>query len=404
VDPTDLARAVAAEVERLTPGLVKAAVAALPPPQDGHTPGEAEIVPLVARSVEAAVAALPPGPPGQDANPEVIAQMVKAAVAALPPPADGHTPGEAELAPLVARSVETAVAALPPGPAGKDADPAVIVQMVERAVAALPPPADGHTPGEAELAPLVARSVEAAVAALPPGPAGKDADPTVTAWLVETALAAAVRDIPRPADGKSVTVEELHPVIEQVVERSLAARPAPKDGVGLTGALIDRAGRLVLTLSDGSVKELGVVLGKDADMDALAAVCVREIEKIPRPRDGADGLGFEDLQVIHDGERQVTIRFVRGEHVKDFPLTIPAIIDRGIWRPGRYAKGDGVTWDGSFFIAQTDTSEKPLLHPDWRQAVKAGRPGKHTESVKYLPATVKAAPLPDPNGADHAAP
>ena len=351
------------------------------------------------------------GPPGPPADPEELARAIAAevtrvtpellkaavtdAVAAMPAPADGHTPSDDELAPMVARAVEAAVAALPPGPAGKDADPEVIAAMVERAVAAMPAPADGHTPSEDELAPLVARCVEAAVAGLPPPPAGKDADPAMMVRMIEAEVASAMAAMPRPADGKSVTIEELHPVIAQAVDVAVAARPPPKDGVGLCGALIDREQRLVLTLTDGSIKQLGVVVGQDADPAVTEAICLREVAKIPRPRDGIDGLGFDDLQVLYDGERTLTFRLSRGERVVDTVFSMPIPLDRGVWRAGSYAKGDGVTWDGSFFIAQCDTTEKPLLHTDWRQAVKAGRPGKHTESVKYLPATVKA---------EHAAP
>ena len=42
-----------------------------------------------------------------------------------------------------------------------------------------------------------------------------------------------------------------------------------------------------------------------------------------------------------------------------------------------YAKGDGVTFGGSLFIAQTDApAGKPEETPDWRLAVKRGREGK----------------------------
>jgi hypothetical protein len=111
---------------------------------------------------------------------------------------------------------------------------------------------------------------------------------------------------------------------------------------------------------------------------------------MPRARDGVDGvdgidgLGFENMDVLHDGERTVTFRLSRGDMVKDFPLVIPAIIDRGVWKAGRYAKGDGVTWDGSFYIAQTDTEGQPSASKEWRQAVKAGRPGR-VETVKVGP-------------------
>jgi hypothetical protein len=42
-----------------------------------------------------------------------------------------------------------------------------------------------------------------------------------------------------------------------------------------------------------------------------------------------------------------------------------------------YRKGDGVTWGGSFWIAQKDAPEgRPGLSDDWRLAVKKGRDGR----------------------------
>lgn len=93
--------------------------------------------------------------------------------------------------------------------------------------------------------------------------------------------------------------------------------------------------------------------------------------------DGKDGLGFDDIQVEFDGERSFTFAFVRGDQRKEFgAFSVPVTIDRGVWREGAYARGDGVTWAGSFFIAQCDTAAKPETSPDWRLAVKRGRDGK----------------------------
>lgn len=94
-------------------------------------------------------------------------------------------------------------------------------------------------------------------------------------------------------------------------------------------------------------------------------------------RDGIDGFGFDDLTAVFDGERTVTLRFVQGERVKEFPITFPIVLDRGVWREGnKYAKGDGVTFGGSFFIAKDDTAAKPETDASWRLAVKRGRDGK----------------------------
>lgn len=135
-----------------------------------------------------------------------------------------------------------------------------------------------------------------------------------------------------------------------------------RDGVGLADALQDSDGRLVLVLSDGTTKALGVVRGADG------------APGLP----GRDGLGFEDLSVEFDGERTATLVFMRGEERKAFPLTLPTLLDRGVYQPGRsYAKGDGVTWGGSFWIAQEATDSKPGEGGSgWRLAVKKGRDGR----------------------------
>jgi hypothetical protein len=59
-------------------------------------------------------------------------------------------------------------------------------------------------------------------------------------------------------------------------------------------------------------------------------------------------------------------------------LFVPYVRDMGVWGEGRsYLKGDGVTWGGSFWIAQDDTADKPEASAkSWRLAVKRGRDGK----------------------------
>jgi integrin beta 3 len=72
----------------------------------------------------------------------------------------------------------------------------------------------------------------------------------------------------------------------------------------------------------------------------------------------------------------VSLRFVQGEASKDFAL--PVVFDRGVYREGgTYRKGNGVTWGGSYWIAQKDDPSKPDT-PDsgWRLAVKKGQNGK----------------------------
>lgn len=92
--------------------------------------------------------------------------------------------------------------------------------------------------------------------------------------------------------------------------------------------------------------------------------------------DGKDGLGFDDLSVEFDGERTITWRFVRSNLVREFPIVFPYMLDRGVWKDGKYYRGDAVTRDGSIWIAQVDTVGMPGVSSDWRLAVKRGRDGK----------------------------
>lgn len=143
------------------------------------------------------------------------------------------------------------------------------------------------------------------------------------------------------------------------LEKRLAEAETRSAPVHVAGALINRSGSLILTMSDGTTKDLGLVVGKDGDP-------------------GKDGFGFEDLDAAYDGEKTITLKFTQGERVKEFAFTMPVVIDRGVYRDGsEYKAGDGVTWGGSFWIAQKDTSAKPDAGDDWRLSVKRGRDGKN---------------------------
>jgi hypothetical protein len=150
--------------------------------------------------------------------------------------------------------------------------------------------------------------------------------------------------LPAPEHGLSVEHLEaaIAPVREQIAE--LRARPAPASG---------RDGLPGLPGRDGAP-------GKD----------------------GADGLGFDDLTLLYDGERGLTFRLSWGEKVKEFQLTMPVLLDRGFYGEGKvYAKGDCISFGGSMWIAQQESSEKPSTGcpNDWRLAVRHGRDGKDGE-------------------------
>jgi hypothetical protein len=373
---------------------------------------ESEYPALIASTVASEVAKIPAPAPGRDADPELVAVLVEKAVAARKPAKDGE-PGKSvtieELVPMVLAEVERAVAdlpkpkdgkdvdpeevdrlvsaklgdalaALPPAEPVKDADPASILDIVERAVAALPPAKDGE-PGKsvtvADLAHLVEEEVSKAVGAIELPVVSIDA--AEVERVVAEKVGEAIATIRVPRDGKDVDPEEVAALVAREVEKAVLDIPVPKDGIGLAGALIDREGHLVVTLTDGSTKTLGVVVGKDVELTAVAEMVRSEVAKIPVPKDGSDGVGFDNMDVIEiDGD--VMLRFTRGDTVKDFIVPVPT--DRGIWTERKFKKGAGVTWAGSFWIAQKDTAAKPDT-PDsgWRLAVKRGRDGASAYDV-----------------------
>lgn len=81
----------------------------------------------------------------------------------------------------------------------------------------------------------------------------------------------------------------------------------------------------------------------------------------------------EDMRTLGLG-----LRLTDGELVlREFRL--PVVIDRGVWKAASYAAGDGVTWGGSFWIAQrvTEAAEKPGDESGaFRLAVKKGSDGR----------------------------
>jgi integrin beta 3 len=117
------------------------------------------------------------------------------------------------------------------------------------------------------------------------------------------------------------------------------------------------------------------------------ALFQKAVDAIPKPvdgkdgqdgKDGVDGLGWDNLVVEFDGKRTFGVKLIRADVEKVAgDIKMPVVLDAGFWKEGSYEKGDGVTFGGSYWIAQKDTNTKPEVgNPDWRLAVKKGRDGK----------------------------
>lgn len=281
---------------------------------------------------------------------EQIARVDDALVTikSAPPPVD-----IADVSLMVDGAVAAAFATLPVPQDGKSVDPDDVRRMVAEQVATLPATVTVEDVRAIAME-EAAKAVDALPAPVAPPPAAESIAP-----LVKAEVALAVAALPAPTTPEPIDYER----IVRLIEERIAALPAPRDGVGVTGGVIDRDGALILTLSDGSTRNIGVVVGRPGDPGKPG-------------ENGRDGFGFDDLEWDYDGERTVTLRFVKGEHVKDFPVRLPVPLYRGIWREGRYERGDVVTFGGSTFVAQEDTDEKPEAGKAWRLAVKRGRDGK----------------------------
>ena len=131
------------------------------------------------------------------------------------------------------------------------------------------------------------------------------------------------------------------------------------DGAGVADLLIDRDGALIATMTDGRMKSLGPVVGKDGR----------------NGENGRDGADFTNASLDWEGDRTLVVRGTGGEIRK----TLPIPLDAGYWREGMAAeKGDIVTHDGSAWIALKATKSKPghEAKEDWRLFARKGRDGE----------------------------
>ena len=119
-------------------------------------------------------------------------------------------------------------------------------------------------------------------------------------------------------------------------------------GEGVKDAIIDNAGNLILTFTDGATKSLGRVVGESFS-----------------------DFAFEYLPDTHE----IALRATCAGVTKSLRYPAGGIRALGYWRDGKSAKaGEAVSLGGCLYIARVDTKAKPSYdHPDWFLAVQRGR-------------------------------
>lgn len=171
---------------------------------------------------------------------------------------------------------------------------------------------------------------------------------------------------------------------------ALESRPAPAKGDPGEAGPVGKDGRDGADGRSVTLEEVRTYLDAELATWALSFerraqdVLQRAIERIEKPKDGRDGRDGSDAVPV-DGlhlrveGRTFTVHFERdGQIVRSNSVRIPAVLDAGVFREdSTYEKGDGVSFGGSFWIAQKDAPQgRPGMSADWRLAVKKGRDGK----------------------------
>ncbi len=228
------------------------------------------------------------------------------------------------------------------------------------AIEARPTPQDGKSVTVEDVRPLVEDFLRA-------WPVPKDGT-SVTVEDCWPAIETYLKTIPVPKDGTSVSLEDVLPHVDEFLQ----GLPVPKDGENGTSVSLDDARKM---WSDAYASQQAAWA---LDFERRAQdVLQRAVERIPKPRDGNDGLAVEDFEFTMDG-RTATVMLMRGgEVLKTASWRTAQILDAGVYRDGAlYEKGDAVSFGGSLWIAQKDAPQgKPGTSPDWRLAVKKGRDG-----------------------------
>jgi collagen type III alpha len=205
---------------------------------------------------------------------------------------------------------------------------------------------------------------------------GKDADPEMIAGLVAEGLKALPDAVQKAVDS----------LLPDLAVKAAALVPIPKDGRdGVDGK--DGRSAIEIDVRRGLDPARKYQPGEHVAYRGGVIRSYRQTDAMP------DGAQLEDhgWHVVQNGINElaadwaddgrtvaIAIRMTDGATtVKQ--LTVPLAIDRGVYdEAATYQRGDGVTWDGSWWIAQraAAAAEKPGASDAWRLAVRKGRNGR----------------------------
>lgn len=154
-----------------------------------------------------------------------------------------------------------------------------------------------------------------------------------------------------------------------------------KDGAGVAGAMIDRDGNLILTMTNGETKSLGIVVGADArdGVDGASGKDGVDGKDGACGKDGKDGVSFDDFELKYLPEsHEIEVKASCGDRTKAIRYPAGGLRPAGYWRDGCNAKAaEAWSCSGALWIAVCDTTSKPSDTNDaWILAARAGRDGE----------------------------
>ena len=203
-------------------------------------------------------------------------------------------------------------------------------------------------------------------------------------WDESTVVESVLKAIPTPKDGEDgVDGKDADPdLIRQMVEQAVADLPPPTPGEPGPQGEPGEPGKAaapeeIAALFERRFSDLVISWERQA-RDSFE----KAIDRMPLPqngKDGRDGVSVDALEIaLGEDGRTLQFKFECGNQIIEKCILMPVVLDRGQHRAeNQYMKGDGVSYAGSFWIAQVDSpAEKPGIDKSWRLAVKKGRDGK----------------------------
>lgn len=173
------------------------------------------------------------------------------------------------------------------------------------------------------------------------------------------------------ARARELVLKRQQEIAAPLVDKAKGTQQADRTGV------LKALGQELADLRRGKYRsELAHLAAEVVSAERRRSLVLRKLDAYPQLGESVPAI---DIAVEHDGERGFTIKTGGG---KVFRFTIPAIIDRGVWRgDGTYARGDAVTSDGSLWVARQDNpSHEPGKGPQWRLAVTKGKNGRDAKA------------------------